>query len=74
MTTERLQLGERHNLVAVVIDSLDGDRAAARFPSDPLPVGSVAEYRRYVTRSMDFIRARNRRIAHYAAAVLGGSR
>jgi hypothetical protein len=42
------------------------------FPSDPLPASSVAEYREYMRRSIDFIRARNARIDGYAI-VLDGS-
>jgi len=38
------------------------------FSADPLPVADVTEYREYMTRSMAFIRARNERIAAYAAA------
>ena len=37
------------------------------FAGAPLPAGSVAEYREYMRRSMDFIRARNERITDYAA-------
>lgn len=36
----------------------------ADFAGDPLPAASVAEYREYMRRSTDFIRARNERIAH----------
>ena len=42
------------------------------FLGDPLPAGSVAEYREYMRRSMDFIRARNVRIDRYAAALHDG--
>ena len=42
------------------------------FAGDPLPASSVAEYREYMKRSMDFIRARNARIAHYASAMIHG--
>ena len=38
------------------------------FAGDPLPAGSVAEYREYMRLSMDFIRARNERIARYASS------
>lgn len=37
------------------------------FAGDPLPVASVAEYREYMSRSMDFVQARNERIARYAS-------
>lgn len=54
-------------------DLVTGDSAAVRFytpfddfTGDPLPVGSVDEYRVYMQRSMEFIRARNERIASYA--------
>ncbi len=40
------------------------------FAGDPLPAASVAEYREYMRRSTDFIRARNERIAHYASSEL----
>jgi len=40
------------------------------FETDPLPAGSLAEYREYMRRSMAFIRARNKRIADYASADL----
>ena len=43
------------------------------FPGDPLPAGSVAEYREYMRRSIDFIRARNARIDGYATALDGGT-
>jgi hypothetical protein len=38
------------------------------FGADPLPAGSLAEYREYMRGSMGFIRARNKRIADYASA------
>lgn len=37
------------------------------FAGDPLPAASVDEYREYMRRSMEFISARNQRIARYAA-------
>ena len=40
------------------------------FTGDPLPVGDVAEYREYMRRSMDFVKAPNERITRYAAARL----
>lgn len=40
------------------------------FTGDPLPAGSVDEYRLYMSRSMAFIAARNNRIAEYAATIL----
>ena len=40
------------------------------FSADPLPVADVTECREHMTRSMAFIRARNERIAAYAAALL----
>ncbi len=40
------------------------------FAGDPLPAASVAEYRTYMSRSMDFIRARNERIHGDAASEL----
>lgn len=43
------------------------------FAGDPLPAGSVAEYRQYMKRSMNFIHARNGRIARYATAMLRGT-
>jgi hypothetical protein len=61
-------------------DLVTGDYASVRFytefddfPSDPLPAGSVAEYREYMRRSIDFIRARNARIDGYAIALDGGT-
>jgi hypothetical protein len=42
------------------------------FGGDPLPAGSVSEYRQFMERSMDFIRTRNGRIAQYATAMLRG--
>jgi hypothetical protein len=44
------------------------------FGDDPLPAGSVDEYRQYMERSMDLIRARNGRIARYAIAMLSGTK
>lgn len=38
------------------------------FQGTPLPMASVDEYRTYMTRTMDFVRARNDRIATAAAA------
>lgn len=38
------------------------------FAGDPLPAANVAEYQQYVIRSMDFISARNERIAHFASS------
>jgi uncharacterized protein DUF6994 len=40
------------------------------FTGDPMPAGSVAEYREYMRRSMDFVQARNECIACYAASML----
>ena len=37
------------------------------FAGNPLPAGTVSEYRDYMQRSMDFVRARNDRIADYAS-------
>ncbi len=58
-------------------DLVDSDYGSVRFVKEfdgfqgnPLPATSVAEYREYMKRSMDFIRARNSRIAHYAASEL----
>ena len=55
-------------------DLVNGDGTSVRyfqgvgdFSADPLPMADVAEYREYMTRSMTFIRARNERIAAYAA-------
>ncbi len=60
-------------------DLVDDDYNSVRFYTesgdflgDPLPAGSVAEYREYMRRSMDFIRARNVRIDRYAAALHDG--
>jgi hypothetical protein len=60
-------------------DLVTGDYASVRFytefddfPSDPLPASSVAEYREYMRRLIDFIRARNARIDGYAIALDGG--
>jgi hypothetical protein len=39
------------------------------FANDPLPAQSVAEYREYMTRSMEFVSARNGRIARYATTL-----
>lgn len=39
------------------------------FAGSPLPAASLAQYQQYMTRSMDFIRARNERIAAYAATL-----
>ena len=36
------------------------------FVGDPLPCGSIEEYRSYIQRSMTFIAARNARIHQYA--------
>lgn len=43
------------------------------FTSDPLPVGGVDEYRMYMQRSMEFVGARNERIARYTATLLAKS-
>jgi len=40
------------------------------FAGVPLPAASVAEYRTYMSRSMDFVRARNERIRRYASSAL----
>ena len=60
-------------------DLVTDDAASVRFfkefddfAADPLPAGSVAEYREYMKRSMEFIRARNGRIDRYATAMLRG--
>ena len=37
------------------------------FASSPLPAGNVSEYREFMKRSRDFVRARNERITDYAA-------
>ncbi len=42
------------------------------FAGDALPVGDIAEYREYMMRSMDFIRARNVRIDRFASALEAG--
>jgi hypothetical protein len=42
------------------------------FTGDPLPAASVAEYREYMTRSMDFITARNERIDRYGSSLPPG--
>lgn len=42
----------------------------ADFVGSPLPMRSVVEYREYMGRSMDFIRARNERIDTYASSAL----
>ncbi|MEJ7650118.1 MAG: hypothetical protein WKF57_13950 [Nakamurella sp.] len=39
------------------------------FSSDPLPVRSVEEYRKYMQRSSEFVRARNIRINRYSSAL-----
>jgi hypothetical protein len=68
--------GDFHGYVEhfLLHDLVDGDVTSVRFfqgvgafSADPLPVADVAEHREYVTRSMAFIRARNKRIAAYAA-------
>jgi hypothetical protein len=58
-------------------DLVAGDYASVRFWTDfadfgdaPLPMRSVAQYREYMRRSMDFIRARNERIDAYASSAL----
>ena len=51
----------------------DDNSATVRFYTmfndfvDPLPVCEVNEFRQYMQRSMDFVRARNQRIANCAA-------
>jgi hypothetical protein len=59
-------------------DLVTEDSAAVRFytpfddfTGDPLPAASVAEYRDYMHRSMDFAQARNERITRYAALLIG---
>ena len=37
------------------------------FTGDPLPAASVAEYREYMPRSMDFMTARSERIDRYGS-------
>jgi hypothetical protein len=59
-----------HDLVNDDFTSVRYFQGAGDFSADPLPVADVAEYREYMTRSMAFIRARNERIAAYAAAQL----
>jgi hypothetical protein len=58
----------------LLADLVDEGHPAVRFFTDfddftgtPLPAASVAQYRQYMTRSMEFIRARNERITAYAA-------
>ena len=58
-------------------DLVEDGRDAVRFFTDfddfagsPLPAGSVAEYHEYMARSVDFVRARNERIAAYASRTL----
>jgi hypothetical protein len=58
-------------------DLVDVDYASAKFlkpfddfAGDPLPAASVAEYQEYMIRSMDFISARNERIAQFASSEL----
>jgi len=60
-----------------LLNDLVTERCAVRFYTDvddftggPLPAGSVAEYREYMRRSMDFVQARNERITRYAASML----
>lgn len=55
-------------------DLVDASCRSVRFLTDfddfsgsPLPAGSIAQYRDYMKRSMDFAQARNERIADYAA-------
>jgi hypothetical protein len=64
-----------HFLLNDLVDSSGSVRffiGSGDFAGDPLPVASAGEYVRYMDRSMDFIRARNERIAQYA--VLGGAK
>jgi hypothetical protein len=57
-------------------DLVSGDYTSVRFykafdhfRNDALPAASVDEYREYMTRSMDFVRARNARIADFSASL-----
>jgi hypothetical protein len=57
-------------------DFVSADHASVRFSKDfddfsgdPLPAGSVAEYREYMKRTMDLLNARNERIAKYASGL-----
>ncbi|MEP6649978.1 MAG: hypothetical protein ABJA74_08700 [Lapillicoccus sp.] len=59
-----------NDLVAGKYVSVRFFKAFDDFTGDPLPVVSLAEYREYMRRSMDFITARNDRIAHYASSEL----
>lgn len=56
-------------------DLVDNDCATVRFfkpfddfTSDALPAAGVAEYREFMRRSMEFVRARNERIAQFAGS------
>jgi hypothetical protein len=60
-----------------LLNDLVTERGAVRlytdihdFIGDPLPVGILSEYRQYMRRSTDFVKARNERITRYAAAWL----
>jgi hypothetical protein len=44
----------------------------ANFTTSPVPT-SIEAYREYRYRAMEFVEARNRRIAHYAQSILGGA-
>jgi len=59
-----------NDLVTYDFASVRFFKAFDGFETDPLPAGSLAEYREYMRRSMAFIRARNKRIADYASADL----
>lgn len=56
-----------HDLVEANRDKVRFFTDFTDFASSPLPAGSVSEYREYMKRSMDFVRARNERITDYAA-------
>lgn len=59
-----------NDLVAVDYASVKFLKAFDDFAGDPLPAANVAEYQQYMIRSMDFISARNERIAHIASSEL----
>ena len=57
-----------NDLVDVDYASVNFLKAFDDFAGDPLPAANVAEYQQYMSRSMDFISARNERIAHFASS------
>jgi hypothetical protein len=59
-----------NDLVAVDYSSVKFLKAFDYFAGDPLPAANVAEYQQYMIRSMDFISARNARIAQFASSEL----